>query len=372
MERIFIIIIVYRITPDICSHKEDLSKRVGGDILKTIDRQRELEEKCEELLGKRAQLKGLANKSKYAEVQVEIKEVNHSLRLITKHLCQSLLENPNVKGNLKKVNRERTFLENLLSDTIVDVQNGQFTSLIKQIEAENKERNRVEELEKQEKETREAVQKLEENLRKEESSHQREMKEKNEIINQLKEELREVTRKTVDQYIYARKETKAKINTMLYEYQTEETLEDKRLIELKNEKEKEILVHEETIKFLTNKQKQYEDLVNEWNVKYTADLAEMDKTIKVLNISRDEDLSKLKLLQGRFDKDTADRVAKEEDIRKHNQFEIMKAAEFEEQNQSAIKIQKCYREYKAFKEMKAKLLPKKKKRRRKKSKKPKF
>lgn len=334
--------------------------------MKTLDRQKELEIKLEELLMKRASLKGLSNKSKYAEVEIEIKEVNHNLRLVTKHLCRCLLENPNINVNLKKSNKERNFLEGLLSDTIIDVQNGSFTTINRQIDAENKERNRVQELMRHEEEIRDEVDKLQDTLSREKLNHQKNMAEKNKTLKLLKEELRQVTRETVNNYTYARKTARAKINTILFEYQTEETMHDRRLNDLKNDKDKEALVHEEVITYLSRKQKDYEELLKEWNKKYINDMAEMDKTIKMLANSRDKDLEELNHLQDRYDSDLAEKTAQEEEKRQYEEIENLKLSEFERDTEAVLKIQKCWREYKAFKEMKAKLLPKKKKRRRRK------
>ena len=48
----------------------------------------------------------LANKFKYKENQREIQEVSRQLRESTKNLCRNLKDNPNISGNLLKIQHE--------------------------------------------------------------------------------------------------------------------------------------------------------------------------------------------------------------------------------------------------------------------------
>ena len=98
------------ITPDVLQHRDELSKFVGDEISRIIVEQRHLEARYEELIAERGTLKGLANKARYKEVQQEIAEVSRSLRESTKHLCRNLKDNPNISGNLIKIQRERADL----------------------------------------------------------------------------------------------------------------------------------------------------------------------------------------------------------------------------------------------------------------------
>ena len=59
----------------------------------------------EELIAQRGILKGLANKSKYKQNQVEIQDVSRALRESTKNLCRNLKDNPNISGNLMKIQK---------------------------------------------------------------------------------------------------------------------------------------------------------------------------------------------------------------------------------------------------------------------------
>ena len=103
------------ITPDVLAHREELSEFVGDEISRVIEEQRKLESKYEELISMRGQLKGLANKNKYKQNQQDIQEVSRALRESTKNLCRNLKDNPNVTGNLLKIQDERNDLAELLS-----------------------------------------------------------------------------------------------------------------------------------------------------------------------------------------------------------------------------------------------------------------
>ena len=94
------------ITPDVLAHRDELSQFVGDEISRIIDEQRRLEHRYEELIAQRGILKGLSNKSKYKQNRIEIQDVSRALRESTKNLCRNLKDNPNISGNLMKIQKE--------------------------------------------------------------------------------------------------------------------------------------------------------------------------------------------------------------------------------------------------------------------------
>lgn len=98
------------ITPDVLTHKDELSKFVGDEISRIVEEQKRLETKYEELITERMSLKGLANKLQYKVVQAQISDVSRLVRESTKQLCRNLKDNPNISGNLMKIQRDRTEL----------------------------------------------------------------------------------------------------------------------------------------------------------------------------------------------------------------------------------------------------------------------
>jgi hypothetical protein len=56
------------ITPDVMEHRDRLSRLVGGEIGRVIQEQRALEQRYEQLIIERSELRGMANKTRYREV----------------------------------------------------------------------------------------------------------------------------------------------------------------------------------------------------------------------------------------------------------------------------------------------------------------
>jgi L-lactate utilization protein LutB len=91
------------------------------------------------LITERGNLKGLANKSRYREVQEQIAEVSRALRESTKQLCRNLKDNPNISGNLIKIQKDRNDLIEALEASIKELKaNGSFMGLADQV-AKNRE-----------------------------------------------------------------------------------------------------------------------------------------------------------------------------------------------------------------------------------------
>lgn len=90
--------------PDIRNgHKVETTQLVNDEISRTIEDQRELQARYEELINQRSQLKSVSNKAKHKEIQTEIEEVAASLKYATKVLCRNLQENPSAADNVLKV-----------------------------------------------------------------------------------------------------------------------------------------------------------------------------------------------------------------------------------------------------------------------------
>ncbi|CAM9774975.1 unnamed protein product, partial [Phaeothamnion confervicola] len=125
------------ITPDMLQHRDELSRFVGDEISRIIAEQRALEARYEKLNAQRSALKGLGNKSRYKEVQSEIKEVSHALRESTRRLCRNLKDNPDVSGNLLKIQRERSELLEVLGRTVRELsESGTFRFLATAVDSD--------------------------------------------------------------------------------------------------------------------------------------------------------------------------------------------------------------------------------------------
>jgi hypothetical protein len=78
------------ISPDVNEHKMEESNRIGDEMSRIIAEQRQLEDKFEQLIQQRSELKASSNKKRAEENTEEIKEVARQLKLKTKLLCRNL------------------------------------------------------------------------------------------------------------------------------------------------------------------------------------------------------------------------------------------------------------------------------------------
>merc|ERR1719389_1003557 len=120
----------------------ELTEFMGDEISRIIQEQRDLEKKYEELIAKRGQLKGLCNKGEYRVVQGDIQEVAHRLKESNRNLCRNLKENPNVQGNMQKMQSERAQVQAWLEDTKTDLLSMSFQDLVQKVDAERKDQER--------------------------------------------------------------------------------------------------------------------------------------------------------------------------------------------------------------------------------------
>jgi hypothetical protein len=159
------------ITPDVLQHRDELSKFIGDEIKRTMDEQKSLEARYEELIEERAAMKGMHNKNKYKEVQEEIEDISRALKDSTNNLVRSLKENPNVSGNLIKVQRDRTELRDLLVRVNQELRDrGTYTAITYRVDEENASQVRFNQLKTREKSLRDTVSNLQEQLTEEQRS----------------------------------------------------------------------------------------------------------------------------------------------------------------------------------------------------------
>ena len=78
------------ISPDVNEHKMEESNRIGDEMSRIIAEQRQLEDRFEQLIQQRSELKASSNKKRSEENKEEIKEVARQLKLKTKLLCRNL------------------------------------------------------------------------------------------------------------------------------------------------------------------------------------------------------------------------------------------------------------------------------------------
>ena len=292
------------ITPDILQHRDELSKFIGDEIARTLQEQKNLEIRYQLLIEQRAAMKGMVNKSKYKEVQEEIQDVSRALKESTNNLVRSLKENPNISGNLIKVQRDRTELNDVLLRCVQELRDrGKYQILTHRVDDENNAKIKFQQLKSREKGLRETVLKLQEALKEEQLAFQHTTTEQKHAILQLKEELLAIKGTTSTDALFKRRESQANVKAIWREYKHKEQVLESRLKELEDKLHTETIVSNQTKEFLQSKQTYLTNKVAEWEIKYDNEIADSDNTILQVTNKRSQLLERLFALQERRQQD---------------------------------------------------------------------
>jgi IQ domain-containing protein G len=335
-----------RITPDVLQHRDELSKFIGDEIARTMNEQKYLEKRYEELIEHRSSMKGMVNKTKYKEVQEEIQDVSRALRESTNNLVRNLKENPNVSGNLIKVQRDRVELNDLLLRCIQELRDrGTFYTITSKVDEENNSRQKFQLLKLREKELRETVFKLEKQLNEEQTLFHRTVNDQKLAINRLKDELSLVKGSTLIDSKFKRKESLAYVSAIWRECKLKERVLEDRVKELEDRLHTESVVHNDTKEFLIRKHQNINDDLAKWEEKYDENVAEMDQKIGEITDRRKALLDKLCVLQAR--KQTEIETEMKEKAQREHEMKVkkMKDAEQKKRNYAAKVLQQGLRSY---------------------------
>jgi hypothetical protein len=324
------------ITPDLLQHRDELSKFIGDEISRTMAEQRSLEKRYEELIEQRATMKGMVNKNKYKEVQEEIQDVSRALRESTNNLVRSLKENPNVSGNLIKVQRDRTELHDLLLRCGQELRDrGTYQTVTMKVDEENNARLRLVHLKHKEKELREAVAILQEKLTEEQKAFTHTTSQQKQAIALLKDELIAIKGSTSSDSRFKKKESLASVAAVYREFKLKERILEVRLKELEDKLQTENVVHHETNEFYGRKNVALADELSRWEARYESEVGQMDDDIKDLTTRRKKLLERLSVLQNRKQVEVAEDTARREAEEEGRQQEALSKALLKRQNRAS-------------------------------------
>jgi hypothetical protein len=344
-----------RITPDVLQHRDELSKFIGDEISRTMNEQKYLEKRYEELIEHRSSMKGMVNKTKYKEVQEEIQDVSRALRESTNNLVRNLKENPNVSGNLIKVQRDRVELNDLLLRCIQELRDrGTYYTITSKVDEENNSRKKFQLLKLREKELRETVLKLEKQLNDEQSLFHRTVNDQKQAINRLKDELSLVKGSTLIDSKFKRKESLAYVSAIWRECKLKERVLEDRVKELEDRLHTENVVHNDTKEFLIRKHQNLNDELLKWDERYEEHVSEMDRKISEMTDKRKLLLDKLCVLQARKQVEIENEIKQKAIEEYENKMKRMKELEEKKRNYAAKVIQHALKGYiKRCKELEA-------------------
>lgn len=319
-------------------HGDELTQFMGDEISRIIQEQRDLERKYEELIAARGQLKGLCNKAKFMDTQKEIQDVAHKLKESNKSLCRNLKENPNVQGNLQKMQAERSQVQEWLEETKTDLMDMSFQNLVAKVEAERREQERLSEVKKKEQKNSQAVKDLEAELQRERADHEKETKIANQEIKELKEELQK--NKTISdiEFKFEEKKLRAREQALLRIHAQME----KKLIE-----EMETAVHERAHAFLDDRIQHLQDQKEVWAKDHEKEVDNRTVELEMLRERRTSVQEELQRLDQLRAKEAEDYKAKENEMRNAVLIEKQRREQYQRMAEAVLFLQEEGRQYMA-------------------------
>lgn len=317
------------------------------EITKTLSEQARLEANYTDLLRVRSTLKGISNKRKLEEIQVEIQDAAHSLKENTKKLGRLFRENPSFEKDAEKVNNQKAELIEKL-ENIINSSYQQFslptlqTGLIDELEIQDhlrkqslKEQGLVQD-----------IKQLHALCKKEEEDYQNIMTEKQAHIQQQKENLSRHQADAVMERKYMESDLIAREGTIQRLQNQKITNLHKEIEDVDTKKKVEILAFSKIKEFLKNKEDETKERINEWNTKFEENKEILDLKVDTLLQQKEKALAKLAKLKEQFE--VQDNIRKETEKKRLEKEEAIKKREEEEKKmEEAIQaIQDRFQEWK--------------------------
>lgn len=339
------------ITVDADEQAAELSRSVGDEISRVIQEQRQLEARFEVLISQRGVLKAMPNKTKYKENQTELHEVANQLRLSTKVLCRNLKENPNVAGNMLKIQTERMQLQTLLSTCVVELEDCVHETLNKTVDEEEARERLVAQTIERERAATQAVKQLKVQLKEEKTAHDENMSQQKKVLSVLKDQLKDLKTETSTEYKYRDKEYSA-------DSQCTRRVQSNRIQSLENEIQRlrdlieiEKQVNQASRDFLDKKQNHLKSEHTNWGQRLDQDVKSKDSELEQLKTWHNRDVMKMKDLKEKVQQMLADRELRLAEERRKMEAESNQVLENERRAQAATKIQALFRGFMVRREM---------------------
>ena len=216
-------------------------------------------------------------------MQSEIQDVSRALRESTKNLCRNKKDNPNISGNLMKIQRERTDIIEILNMTVRELQEaGTCETLVSKVYESKAQQDRENEIIEREKNMAAAVKQLDRDLTTEKADHQEAIAAQRSQIAVLKEQLQKIKGTTAVDAKYTRKAETGRTNAIVRSYTQAERAQQTRIKELERKLEMENVVHGETVDFLQKKMSSLQNDLESWGRKHEADFGALQGEYEAL------------------------------------------------------------------------------------------
>jgi len=326
-------------------HGDELTQFMGDEISRIIQEQRDLERKYETLIAQRGSLKGLCNKAKFVNTQREILDVAHRLKESNKSLCRNLKENPNVQGNLLKMQAERAQVQEWLEETKSELVEMSFNNLVSKVEAERREQERLSEVKKKEREATATVKQLEAELQREQADNERETKLANQEIKELKEELQK--NKTISdiEFKFEEKKLRAKEQALLRIHAQKEKGLSEELDALRRGQAMEQAVHERCRAFLDDRLQDLQKKKEDWTRDSEKEINDREVELTLLKERRTHCLQDLNELEEKRVSEAEEHKAKEAEMRNAVLIERQRREQLQRMADAVLFLQEEGRKY---------------------------
>lgn len=326
-------------------HGDELTQFMGDEISRIIQEQRDLEKKYEELIATRGSLKGLCNKGRFMETQREIQDVAHRLKESNKSLCRNLKENPNVQGNLLKMQAERSQVQEWLEETKTDLIEHSFANLVAKVDAERRDQERLSEVKKKEREASQTVKQLEAELQREYAEHEKDTKSANQEIKELKEDLQK--NKTISdiEFKFEEKKLRAREQALLRIHSQQEKRLMEELDKLLGAQDMEQNVHERAHNFLEEKLHSLQNQKDTWQKDYDREANDREVELTLLRERRATGYQELKELEDKRQAEAEEHKAKENEMRNAVLIEKQRRDQLQRMADAVLFLQEEGRKY---------------------------
>jgi len=327
-------------------HGDELTQFMGDEISRIIQEQRTLEKMYEELIAQRGQLKGLCNKAQCLKTQQEIQDVAMRLKESNKTLCRNLKENPNVQGNLLKMQQERSQVQEWFEETKTDLIETSFENLVRKVEAERRAQEMLSEVKKKEKEASQTVKQMEAELQHEYQEHEKDTKSANQEIKELKEELQK--NKTISdiEYKFEEKKLRAREQALLRVHAQVEKKLMEDLKALEQAEEMEMTVHERAHNFLEEKLGSLQNQKENWQKDYVEkEVNERQVELDLLKEKRGIGFQELNELDEKRHAEALEHKAKEDEMRNAVLIEKQRREQLQRMADAVLFLQEEGRRY---------------------------
>jgi hypothetical protein len=286
------------------------------DIADLLANQSQLEQRFSQLMQKRKELRGLANRNRANENELEIQEVIALLRQSANNVTVHLKDVPSLSGAFQKLARDRDMVASALEQSLQELQHGSYYQLVEFINSHIEQHRLLEESQKTLAINLEKSHKLEIDIKLEEASFKQSEEEKNREIAKLTQHLKHLKKVTANQLRYEEDAARAELESIrrVREYRLQEL--EGEIERLQRDVSMDGLAHEKATAFLDMQRRELDTLHQTWEQKLAADVAKRDSLFSNLSELREREKAKLNALAERWEVEEDERLEQLEEIKR--------------------------------------------------------